>query len=568
MIRRILVVDNNPLLLDMLARFLGDEGYDVRCATDGLAALAVLDDIVPDVIIVDQVMPNISGDKLCRVIRATPALREVRLVVLSALVVEEEVDFLAFGADACIAKGPFAQLRENIRSLLAMFGTRPDWVSRQVIGREQLFQREITRELLDIHQHFAVILQSMKDGVVQLSRERRIVFVNRAATEIIGRPEEKLLSSDFLTYLRADARPLVAAALARSALPPASTDPGDPGQALGAQQEIFLGQRQVLLTLVPSADPANAAPWVVMHDVTEQKQAERVQLRYQQELEAEVGRQTAELAAGYRKLQAEFERRKKVEVALQASHTELERRVAIRSAEVEKLYRQLLHSEKLSAVGKLAASIAHEFNNPICGIRNVLGGLQRRLALAGPDRELVEMAIRECDRVARLTGDLQSFNRPTSAQLDLLDLHAALADILLLCKKKFQNEGVKVQLELAPDLPRIMMVADQLKQVMLNLLTNAGEAIGSEGGLISIATRRVGTEVAISFTDTGAGISAENLSHIFEPFFSTKSAVKATGLGLAVSYGIIKRHGGRIEVESDEGQGACFTVFLPVPPDN
>jgi len=177
------------------------------------------------------------------------------------------------------------------------------------------------------------------------------------------------------------------------------------------------------------------------------------------------------------------------------------------------------------------------------------------------------MAIRECDRVARLTGDLQSFNRPTSARLDLLDLHAALADILLLCKKNFQNEGIKVQMELAPDLPRILMVADQLKQVMLNLLTNAGEAIGSGGGSISIATRRIGAEVAISFTDTGAGISAENLNHIFEPFFSTKSAVKATGLGLAVSYGIIKRHGGRIEVESEEGQGACFTVFLPVAPD-
>jgi len=365
-IRRILVVDNNPSLLDLLARFLGDEGYEVRCAADGLAALAVLDDFVPDVIIADQVMPNISGDKLCRVIKAIPALREVRLVVLSALVVEEEVDFQAFGADACIAKGPMAQLQENIRSLLAMFVARPDWVSRQVIGREQLFQREITRELLDIHQHFADILQSMKDGVVQLSRERRIVFVNRAATEIIGRPEEKLLSRDFLACLRADSRPLVAEALA-------STDPGDHGLTLGEQQQIFLGRRQVLLTLLPSADPANAAPWVVMHDVTEQKQAERVQLRYQQELEAEVGRQTAELAAGYRKLQAEFERRKKVEVALQASHAELEGRVAIRSAEVEKLYNQLLHSEKLSAVGKLAASIAHEFNNPICGIRNVLG---------------------------------------------------------------------------------------------------------------------------------------------------------------------------------------------------
>ncbi|MDF1614744.1 ATP-binding response regulator [Desulfurivibrio dismutans] len=564
LIHRILIVDNNPLIVKMLERFLADEGYEVKSAADGLAALQILDEFVPDLIFVDLIMPNIGGEKLCRVIRATDSLRGVRLVVLSAVVAEEQVDFLAFGADACIAKGPFAELKENIRAVLGMLVQQPERAVREIIGLDNLLQRGVTRELLDIRRYFDAILQSMNDGVVQLSRQHRIVFVNRAVTEMIGWPEEKILSSNFLKHISPESATLLAVALADREREIATTGQVAAPCVLGEEEDIFLGRRQVLLTLLPLTERHDSSCWLVIHDITERKKVAGLQQRYQQQLEEEIERQTAELAQRYRELQAEMERRKKTEAALQASHDELEERVAARTAEVEKLYSQLLHSEKLRAVGKLAASIAHEFNNPICGIRNVLQGLQRRQTMATGDHDLVDMAVRECDRVARLTNDLQSFNRPTSAKMALLDVHAALNDILLLCRKDLENSRIEVEKELAPDLPPVRAVPDQLKQVFLNLLTNAREAIDPDGGRIVIATRREGDEVMISFCDSGCGIAAENRERIFEPFFSTKPAVKGTGLGLAVSYGIVQRHGGRLEVESQEGQGACFKLFLPL----
>lgn len=570
-IERILVVDNNPLIVKLLCRFLADEGYEVRNAADGLEALRVLDDFVPDLLFVDLIMPNISGDKLCRVIRATPGLDGVRLVILSAVVADEDVDFRAFGADACIAKGPFVQLKENIRTLLATMAEQPEMLGDRVLGREQLYRRGITRELLDIRRYFDAILQNMTDGVLQLSRERRIVFVNRSLAAMAGVAEEKLLSSDFFSHLGGEAVPLLAEALGK--LPSAAGEGGSPrGDArapvsftLGEELPLFLGERQVLVSLLPLAGGDGASCWLVVQDITERKKEEELRDLYQLRLEREISRQTAELARRNRELQAEVERRKETEKALQASHDDLELRVAERTAEVEKLYRQLLHSEKLSAVGKLAASIAHEFNNPICGIRNVLQGVRRRMPLAPGDRELVDMAVRECDRVARLTSDLQSFNRPTSARTSPVDLHGALKDILLLCKKDLQNAGIEVQRDFAPELPPVSAVPDQLKQVFLNLLTNAREAIGGEGGRITITTALRAGEVMIRICDSGSGIAAADLPHIYEPFFTTKPAVKCTGLGLAVSYGIVQRHSGRIEVESEPGRGACFTVWLPLP---
>jgi signal transduction histidine kinase len=242
----------------------------------------------------------------------------------------------------------------------------------------------------------------------------------------------------------------------------------------------------------------------------------------------------------------------------------LELRVGERTAELEKTYRQLLHAEKLGAVGKLAASIAHEFNNPICGIRNVLDGLQRHSKLEGENVLMVQLAIRECERIAKLTKDLQSFNRPTSGIEASVDVHAALEDILLLCRKNLKNNGISLIKEFASSLPRIQAVEDQLKQVFLNLLTNAEEAIVGGKGTITVRTECRDGYVAVQFQDTGHGIAAEDQPKIFEPFFSTKSAVKGTGLGLAVSYGIVTRHGGTIEVESSSGIGSTFTVFLPV----
>lgn len=237
--------------------------------------------------------------------------------------------------------------------------------------------------------------------------------------------------------------------------------------------------------------------------------------------------------------------------------------IGIDITEEKQLHTQLLHSEKLSAVGKLSASIAHEINNPLFGIRNVLERLKEKGSLSSDNLEFAEMAVQECDRIRDLIKDLQNFNRPTSGIMTPVNLHKSIDHILLLLKKQMETKHIVVTKQYATDIGDIMAIADQIKQVLLNLLNNAMESMPS-GGPIIISTRKIKNQAYINIIDSGAGIAAGDLNHIFEPFFTTKTAVKGTGLGLSVSYGIIKRHGGEIQVQSEAGKGTIFTIIMPI----
>ncbi len=246
---------------------------------------------------------------------------------------------------------------------------------------------------------------------------------------------------------------------------------------------------------------------------------------------------------------------------------DLEELVEKRTSELKTAQDSLIHSEKLAGIGKLSASIAHEFNNPICGIRNVLEtvseiGAEKQLAES--DRKHVAMAIRECDRMADLIKKLQDFYRPSPEKATLINVHNELDDILLISKKRLKTRKILVEKDYGKDIPRIKAVADQIKQVLLNLIQNADDAIPEAGGKIDIATRYADSKVLIHIKDSGAGIDNQYMSDIFEPFFSTKPAVKGTGLGLSICHGIMKNHGGDIKVESAPGEGSTFTLVFPV----
>jgi signal transduction histidine kinase len=232
--------------------------------------------------------------------------------------------------------------------------------------------------------------------------------------------------------------------------------------------------------------------------------------------------------------------------------------------QLEKTREQLLHSEKLSAVGRLSASIAHEFNNPLYGIMNVLSGIQKRSPLSEEDKELADLALKECNRMKFLISELQQFNRPSSGVREHFDIHRAIDEILLFHKKEFKTKKMAVKKEFGPDVLEIWAVQDQIKQVLVNLFNNAGDAMPAEGGTITISTGFEKESVYIAVKDNGNGILPENMEKIFEPFFTTKPAVKGTGLGLPVSFGIIKSHGGNISVESSPDGGSTFTMTLPI----
>lgn len=249
--------------------------------------------------------------------------------------------------------------------------------------------------------------------------------------------------------------------------------------------------------------------------------------------------------------------------ALEKAREELEQRVEERTHELLKSHQQLVHSEKLAAVGRLSASIAHEFNNPLQSVMTVIKGVEKYVPLEEKEKKLLAVALQECQRMKNLIINLGDFYRPTSGKPAPVDCHCLLDALLLLSKKDFQTRNIAVVKKYQDNLPRVLGVDDQFKQVFLNLLNNAADACEGHG-LITLTTETKEQDVWVHIEDNGNGIDPDDLNHIFDPFFTTKSGRKGSGLGLSVSYGIIKKHGGRIEVRSEPGKGAKFSVMLPI----
>jgi signal transduction histidine kinase len=225
---------------------------------------------------------------------------------------------------------------------------------------------------------------------------------------------------------------------------------------------------------------------------------------------------------------------------------------------------QLLHAEKLSALGRLSASIAHEFGNPLIGVRYLIEDIRKRPTLSKEDQDLLEIGLEECDRMKLLISDLQQLNRPSSGKRRRFNIHHAIDNVFLFQKKNLKAKKIAIIKAYDYNLPEIVAVEDQITQVLVNLTINAVDATPAEGGSVTVSTSGNQDTISISIKDTGTGIRPEHQDHIFEPFFSTKTQAEGTGLGLSVSYGIIAGHGGTITFSSQPGQGSIFTVTLPV----
>lgn len=256
--------------------------------------------------------------------------------------------------------------------------------------------------------------------------------------------------------------------------------------------------------------------------------------------------------------------RRQAEEQLRIINEELERRVEQRTRELQETQAQYLHVEKLSAIGKLSASIAHEFNSPLQAVMTVLKILKMNEKLDAEEGKLLQAAIEESKRMKNLIWSLRDFNRPSSGRKTLLDVHATITSLLLLYKTDFSRKKILTKLNFADRLPQILAIPDQIKQVFINLLNNAADATLESGGLITISTWREKDKVAVAIEDTGIGIPPEKIDLIFQPFYTTKPEIKGTGLGLSICHGIIQNHNGEIRVESEPGKGSTFTVLLPI----
>jgi PAS domain S-box-containing protein len=247
--------------------------------------------------------------------------------------------------------------------------------------------------------------------------------------------------------------------------------------------------------------------------------------------------------------------------------------------ELQRTQLQLVQSAKMAAVGELAAGVAHEINNPLTAVLGLSELLLRDAAPDDPDRQdLTDIAI-QARRARDIVRGLLSFSRQAEFRRMPANVNQVVQETLALSRKRLEHGKVVVEERYAPDLPVLRLDVGRMKQVILNLITNALHAM-PQGGTLTVTTEQIGSEVAVRVADTGVGIPAENLSHIFEPFFTTRPVGQGTGLGLAISQGIVQEHGGRIDVESSatesipsevegrrtgqEGQGSAFTVWLPV----
>jgi signal transduction histidine kinase len=234
--------------------------------------------------------------------------------------------------------------------------------------------------------------------------------------------------------------------------------------------------------------------------------------------------------------------------------------------EVRRSQAQLLHSERLSAIGGMYAALTHEINNPLgiilTRVRLMLDSAEER----GFSPELVhdlQVVDHHSSRIAEIAGSLLAFARKTDLTLAATDVNAIIGELVALVELPFAKQGIRIQTLLDSPLPRIRASADHLQQAFLNMLYNARDAM-PEGGIITLRTFVNGSNLVTEIRDTGNGMSPEVRARVFEPFFTTKDVGKGTGLGLSVSHGIVRAHEGDITIDSSPGKGATFRVTLPI----
>ncbi len=232
--------------------------------------------------------------------------------------------------------------------------------------------------------------------------------------------------------------------------------------------------------------------------------------------------------------------------------------------ELKKSREQIVRADRMAALGTLGAGAAHELNNPLSGVLGLTQILLRDTPIGDKKRPYLLEMERELNRCTKIVRDLLEFSRdePEKSELTELSCPEIIAKALALIKYQLREPGIKVTQRYAPNLPKVYGNEHLLEQVFVNILTNARDAAGAHGATIRIAAARGNGDVRIKITDAGEGIAPEHIGKIFDPFFTTKAPGKGTGLGLAVSYKILKQHCGRLEVESAPGKGATFTVVL------
>ncbi|HEV2205243.1 MAG TPA: ATP-binding protein, partial [Candidatus Acidoferrales bacterium] len=228
-----------------------------------------------------------------------------------------------------------------------------------------------------------------------------------------------------------------------------------------------------------------------------------------------------------------------------------------------RLEEQILQTEKLTSLGLLAAGVAHEVNTPLAVISNYIQMLAKQIPGDDPRQKTIDRIVKQTFRASEIVNNLLNFSRTGGSEFQELNLNSVLEETLTLVQHPFRTARVNVLRNYGKDLPAVLGSTTRLQQVFLNLFMNARDAM-PEGGMLEVRTGARNGSVEIEVTDTGMGIPLDHLNRIFDPFFTTKTSGRGTGLGLSVSYGIIKEHAGKVDVHSTPGKGTSFRLEFPV----
>ena len=501
--QKALVVDNHPVVLKFMSNLLEREGYQVITAHDGISTLSILRSFKPDVIFLDLVMPNISGDKLCRIIRRNPALRQVHIVILSAIAAEERVDFVDMGADACIAKGPFNKMGEHVLAVLNNLGQASSaMLKKEIIGLEDIYERQVTKELVASKKHSDVILNNMSEGILELNGNAKIIYANPAAVSLIDIVEEDLLGRDFTDLFQGNFRRRVENLLDMNEEMPGSTTENYPWE---------LGDKKVLVEVIPVRDAENRSCVVILNDITEWMRLEN----------------------------------------------------------------HLRHAQKMEAIGTLAGGIAHQFNNALFAII----GNTELLQMKSPGNENIKTYLSAVkaplDRMTGLTDQLLAYAQDGNHQSTAVSIQKLVLDTVSLVQHT-TDPRVRIETDLPAEVLNVEVDIAQMQMAISAILSNAAEAIEGKGrikisagnGIVRKEFEKIHLEsdldrfVYLRVEDDGKGMDRKTKDRIFEPFFTTK--FQGRGLGMAAVYGLVRRHGGYLDVASEENQGTTVSVYLPL----
>ncbi|MFH1124032.1 MAG: response regulator [Pseudomonadota bacterium] len=539
----ILVADDDKDFCANIKDILSDKGYQIEVAYDGNMAIQKAGENKFDIILLDMKLPPLNGLKAYR------AIREIRLNVVVILITaypQEMGDLtqkaLQESAYVCLEKPV------NMDELILLFDRIKEQKAKGVLQKPKGESMEGELEILIVEDDVGLAL-NLKDILEEKGYPVAVAHNGQTAHTLF---REKVF--DFaLIDLRLPDMSGEELIDQLTALSPRTNYMIITGYASLESAAEAVRKKNIIAYEIKPINIEHLLSF--LNQVTGRKHAEEALRLAHDELETRVQERTAELASANTSLQAEITERKRAEERLQEYSKQLEETIA----ELRDTREQLVRGEKLALLGQLAGGVAHELRNPLAVMSNAIYYLRS----INPDadettREYLEMISSEIGNAEAIVSDLLDFSRTRSLDLEEVTASELVARVL---EKQPPPEKVKVTIGIPAELPPVFVDPRQIGRVLDNLVANACQAM-PDGGNLTISAQAEKEKVSLFITDTGCGISKENMGKIFEPLFTTRA--RGIGLGLAVSRNLVEVNGGSIEAQSEAGKGCTFTVKLPM----